>query len=94
MYNYVFAYFRYLWLRPVVNKTSLAISQTLYDMYQKEIPETPHILQCDNGTEFRGITNVLMEKLGVKIIRRSPYYPQAQGKVRNICAKAIWKCLS
>ena len=50
-------------------------------MYVSEIPDVPHVLQSDNGSEFKGATKKLMEMMGVKIINSQPYHPHVQGKV-------------
>ena len=39
----------------------------------------PKIIQCDNGTEFKGVLLILLKKYGVKILNGRPRHPQTQG---------------
>ena len=51
-------------------------------------------LTCDNGTEFKGATEILMEKYRVPVVRISPYNSQANGKIeRTHCTylESIWR---
>lgn len=41
------------------------------------------MLQHDQGREFRGAVQRLMESMQVRIIESSPYHPQSQGKVER-----------
>ena len=41
----------------------------------------PKIIQCDNGSEFKGVLLILLEKYGIKILNGRPRYPQTQGPV-------------
>ena len=40
----------------------------------------PEIIQCDQGTEFKGQVTKLLRRRKVKVIRSSAYHPQSQGK--------------
>ena len=46
----------------------------LEDIYKKGPLKYPEILQCDNGSEFRGEVTKLLEKHGVKINRSTTKY--------------------
>ena len=51
-------------------------------------------LTCDNGSEFKGATEILMEKYKVPVVRISPYNSQANGKIEQMhqtYIEAIWK---
>src|SRR5258708_25801152 len=51
-------------------------------------------LTCDNGTEFKGMTEELMRKYKVPVVCISPYNSQANGKIKRTqrtYLKAIWK---
>ena len=45
--------------------------------------EPPHILQCDNGKEFKGILLLILHALHVKIINGAPRKPRVQGLVEQ-----------
>jgi transposase InsO family protein len=70
---------RYLWLRPLCNKTSQGVAEKLFDIFIEH--GCPDHLLMDNGGEFKAVVNELTEKLKVKTIRGAPYHPQTQGKV-------------
>ena len=36
----------------------------------------PHILQCDNGTEFKDAVLLLLKKYGIKVLNGWPRHPQ------------------
>src|SRR5260370_28694240 len=53
-------------------------------------------LMCDNGTEFKGMTEELMRKYKVPVVCISPYNSQANGKIewtQWTYIEAIWKVL-
>ena len=54
----------------------------------------PKIIQCDNGTEFKGVLLILLRKYGVKILNGRPRHPQTQGLVEqaNGVMKAKLRC--
>lgn len=43
----------------------------------------PGIVQCDNGSEFKGALLILLRKHGIKCINGSPRSPQTQGLVEQ-----------
>ena len=43
----------------------------------------PHILQCDNGTEFKDTVLLLLKKYGINVLNGRPRHPQTQGLVEN-----------
>ena len=47
------------------------------------MPELPHIIQSDNGAEFKGEVSELLTNKGIKQIFSSPYHPQSQGAVES-----------
>ena len=69
---------RFLFLRPMARKTSENVANILKRVFADH--GIPKIIQCDQGTEFKGEVQQLLTKKGVKIIRSSPYHPQSQGK--------------
>ena len=54
----------------------------------------PKIIQCDNGTEFKGVLLILLKKYGIKILNGRPRHPQTQGLVEqaNGVMKAKLRC--
>ena len=43
----------------------------------------PHILQSDNGTEFKNTVVLLLKKYGIKALNGRPRYLQTQGSVER-----------
>lgn len=70
---------RYVFLRPISEKTDENVAAELTKLYDEIGP--PHIFQTDNGGEFQGVVKQLMTSLNAKIITSSPSHPQSQGKV-------------
>jgi len=51
-------------------------------------------LTIDNGSEFKGAVQALMDKYKVPVVRVSPYNPQANGKSERghaVWISALWK---
>jgi len=46
------------------------------------------VMMSDNGSEFRGAYQVLLEKLNIKHIKTRPYHPQTNGKIER-----FWKTI-
>ena len=68
-----------MFLRPLETKSSDEIAVHLHNIYNLVGP--PHILQSDQGKEFKGAVQKLMAKLNVRVVVSAPYKPQTQGKV-------------
>ena len=49
--NDIFSYFRFVWLSPLPNKTSLAVCDALTALFC-QLALAPLSIQCDNGAEF------------------------------------------
>ena len=85
-YRYILSimdiYSRYVFLRPLSNKTSKSLKQAVESIVLEH--GAPRIIQCDNGCEFKGFMNNLYKKYNIKIIRSSPFHPQPQGKVEKV----------
>ena len=53
-------------------------------------------LTMDNGSEFKGATQVLMDKYNVPIVRTTTYNPVVNGKVErghSVWIKSMWHVL-
>lgn len=84
-YRYVLSvmdvFSRFVWLRAMAHKTSKDIYTTLQEIYYEHGP--PRVIQCDQGSEFKGAVKKLCQELEIKIICSRPYHPQLQGKVER-----------
>ncbi|XP_061170265.1 KRAB-A domain-containing protein 2-like [Saccostrea echinata] len=69
---------RFLILRPLKRKTSRQIAIELERVFSEH--GKPSILQCDQGTEFKGRFERMLHRNKIKLIRSRPYHPQSQGK--------------
>ena len=70
---------RFIFLRPMKSKSSSEVASILLHIFSDTGP--PKRLQSDQGSEFKGAVQQLMEIMKVQIIHSRPYYPQSQGKV-------------
>ena len=70
---------RYVFLRPLQSKSSAEVATHVVQMFSDVGP--PKIVQTDQGTEFKGVVERVMEKFKIHIIHSRPYHPQSQGKV-------------
>ena len=60
------------------NKTSSSVKVELEKIFSEH--GHPKLVQCDNGTEFKGAVGRMLQKRGIKVQKSRPYNPQAQGK--------------
>ena len=85
VYKYILSiidiFTRFLWLIPLENAQSASVTEALRTVYLQW--GVPHIIQCDNGSEFKGVTEKLCEILNIQIIHGRPHHPQSQGKVSD-----------
>jgi transposase InsO family protein len=85
VYRYVLSlmdvFSRFVWLRPLVKKSSSHIAAYLREIYAETGP--PRIVQSDRGNEFRGAVLKLLREMNIKAIKSSPYHPESQGKVER-----------
>ena len=70
---------RFIFLRPLQSKSSTEVAAVVMQIFSDVGP--PKIIQTDQGTEFKGVVEQVMNKLKVKIIHSRPYHAQSQGKV-------------
>ena len=69
---------RFIMTRPLTDKSSATVARALEEVIHEH--DAPRVIQCDNGSEFKGGVEKLCRKFGIKIIHSSPYHPQSQGK--------------
>ena len=72
---------RYLWLVPLLTKSSRDIARELKKIHERDGP--PDRLQSDRGLEFHGCVENICKKYKIRGIRSRPYHPQSQGKVER-----------
>ena len=65
---------RYKAARPLRTKKASEVADMLEDIYKKGPLKYPETFQCDNGSEFKGDTNKLLEKHNVKVNRATTKY--------------------
>jgi hypothetical protein len=68
------------WAAALKNKSAPEVWAALSKLLD-EMPESPHIIQSDNGNEFKGEVSEGLGRLDIKQIFSSPYHPQSQGAV-------------
>ncbi|KAL8603864.1 hypothetical protein ACOMHN_049683 [Nucella lapillus] len=69
---------RFVILRPLSRKTSACVARTLKRVFAEH--GYPKIVQCDQGGEFKGEVDKLLQRRGIKVIRSRAYHLQSQGK--------------
>ena len=72
-------------LRPIKTKTAEEVCQVLVEIFC--LIGSPHILQSDNGSEFKNVnlTNMIRELWpGCKVIHGKPRHPESQGSVERV----------
>ena len=85
---------KFIVLRPLKTKTAVEVSQTLMEIFCLIGP--PHILQSDNGREFKNVNLAAMIRElwpGCKIVHGKPRHPESQGSVERV-NREIKKVLS
>lgn len=75
-------YSKYSWLYPLKSKEASEVADRIVD-WVASCGEPPHILQCDNGKEFKGVLLLVLKALRVKIINGAPRKPRVQGLVEQ-----------
>ena len=76
---------KFVVLRPLKRKTAEEVSKTLMEIFC--LIGSPHILQSDNGREFKNINLATMIRElwpGCKIIHGKPRHPESQGSVERV----------
>ena len=54
---------RFVWLRPMNKKMSKNVEDELRSIYLEHVP--PRVIQCDQGSEFKGAVKELCRRLGI-----------------------------
>lgn len=84
-YSYILSamdcFSRFVFLRPLSNESPRNVLKCLKNIFSEH--GYPSIVQCDNGTEFKGDLPAFLAKHSIKLINSSPYHPQSQGKVER-----------
>ena len=74
---------RKVWARPLKNKEAETIREALADIFN-EMTITPHILQSDNGGEFKNYdTKAWLRDQHIKPVYSLPYSPESNGLIEN-----------
>ena len=76
---------KFIVLRPLKRKTAEEVVRTLMDIFC--LIGSPHILQSDNGREFKNINLATMIRElwpGCKIVHGKPRHPESQGSVERV----------
>ena len=84
---------KFVVLRPLQKKSADEVIKYLLDIFS--LFGSPHILQSDNGREFKNVNlaTMIREKWPeCKIVHGKPRHPQSQGFVERV-NKEIKKCL-
>ena len=82
LYRYVMGvmdvFSRFLWLRQLATKYAVEVAEELKNLYSTK--GYPHILQCDNGGEFKGEVKAFCSEKKRKLINSRAYHPRAKVK--------------
>ena len=69
-----------IWLRALIQKTSREVSNDMKSIFE-ETGITPKIIMKDNGKEFQGMLNTLLNEHHVKRINTLSYSPESNGMI-------------
>ena len=72
---------RYVWLTALKDKESTSTAAVFSTWL--DFNGFCKIVQCDNGTEFKGVLRRKCLKYGIKIINGRAYHPETQGSVER-----------
>jgi hypothetical protein len=72
---------RYVWLSALKDKGSEGVAIVFSTWLA--FNGLCRIVQCDNGTEFKGALRQKCQEYGIKMIRGRPYHPETQGSVER-----------
>ena len=90
-YRYVLSvldvFSRFVWLRALTEKHAETVADKLYKIYMDF--GFPRVIQCDQGSEFKGVLKNMCKLLKIKLIYSSSNHPQSQGKIER--SHATWK---
>ena len=90
-YRYVLSvldvFSRYVWLRALSDKNAETVTEKLYKIYMDF--GFPRIIQCDQGSEFKGFLKEMCKRMNIKLIYSASNHPQSQGKIER--SHATWK---
>jgi hypothetical protein len=74
---------RKVWARPLKNKEAETIRDGLASIFN-EMTITPHIIQSDNGGEFKNHnTKAWLKEQNIKPVYSLPYSPESNGLIEN-----------
>jgi hypothetical protein len=74
---------RKVWARPLKNKEAETVRKGLESIFI-EMTITPHILQSDNGAEFKNYeTKAWLRDQNIKPVFSLPYSPESNGLIEN-----------
>lgn len=79
---------RFTFLRLLQSKSSAEVATHVVQLFSDIGP--PRIVQTDQGTEFKGVVEKLMDGLKVTAVHSQPYHPQPLGKVNNTQMYAVF----
>jgi len=74
---------KYVWARPLREKTALNVLHAIQNICQASHTQ-PHIIQADNGTEFRGVFRDWCAQQNILQISTQPYTPTSNGLVERM----------
>ena len=84
-YSYILSkmdcFSRFIFLLPRSNKSPRSVLKCLQNIFLEH--GYPSIVQCDNGTEFKGDLPSFFTQHNVRLVNSSPYHPQSQGKIER-----------
>jgi len=69
---------RYIQWIPIQDKEAMTVAKALYKNIWMVWGFATRVI-CDNGTEFKGVTDALMKQFSITVTRVSAYHPQSNG---------------
>lgn len=72
---------KYTWVVPLTNKSGPKVANAMRVLFHEN--GAPRYVQSDNGSEFLGPFDAVLEEHGVKHIKSNAFHPQSNGQIER-----------
>lgn len=72
---------KYAWVVPLTNKSGPKVANAMHILFREN--GAPRYVQSDNGSEFLGPFDAVLEEYGVQHIKSNAFHPQSNGQIER-----------